>query len=499
MSLQATATTPGAPPVLQGRRLLLCVVSLGIAVVPVQLDALVAATALPTIAGDLGGFASLAWIATAYLLAMAVGTLASGRLGDLFGRRALLVAALLVFGVGSLLSGVAPSMGFLIAARAAQGLGAGMTLTTLLAAVADVAPPEKRAQYQGVLGAIAPVSMLLGPWAGGLVTDHLGWRWVFLLNLPLVAVALLGVVAFLRLPVRPAGGRVDVLGLVASSVAASAIVLAVTWGGNQYPWGSPQVLTAVGVAVVAVAALVAVERRATHPVLPLGLFRDRTVVLALVVLAVAMGTVLMSATNYLPAYLELVQGHSAANSGLLLLPLLLPAIATAGVLGRWTTTPTRIRAALLGGAAVLAAACALLATMTAATPGWQTAAYQVVAGLGMGALFMTPMVLVQNAVPPAVVGAATGTAGFVRMLGAAAGTGALGSVFTHAVAQRLPAGVDAASLTPAGVAAMPEAAQHAVRAAVASGSSSLFWVTAAVALVAVLAAVALPRGRRTGR
>jgi EmrB/QacA subfamily drug resistance transporter len=491
--MSQSPATAAAAPALHGRRLVLCIVSLVIALVPVQLDALVAATALPTIAGELGGFARLAWIATAYLLAMAVGTLVSGRLGDLFGRRALLVAALLVFGAGSLLSGIAPSMGFLIAARAVQGLGAGMTFTTLLAAVADVAPPQRRAQYQGIVGAVAPVTMLLGPWAGGLVTDTLGWRWVFLLNLPLVALALLGVLAFLRLPVRPAGGRVDLLGLVTSAVAGSAIVLVATWGGNEYAWTSPQVLGAAAIAVAALVALVAAERRATHPVLPLDLFRSRTVVLALVVLAVAMGVVLMSATNYLPAYLELVQGHSAADSGLLLLPLLLPAIATAGLLGRWTTTTARIRTAIIGGTVLLAGACVLLATMTAATPGWQTAAYQLLAGVGLGALFMSPMVLVQNAAPQSVVGAATGTAGFVRMLGAAAGTGALGTVFTRAIAHQLPAGVDAASLTPTAVSTLPAAAQQAVREAVAAGSSVLFWATAAVALVAVVAAVALPR------
>lgn len=316
---------------------------------------------------------------------------------------------------------------------------------------------------------------------------------MFLLNLPLIAVALGGVVAFLRLPVQSVGGRVDVRGLVASTVTASAIVLAVTWGGNEYAWSSPQVLTAVVVAVAALAALVAAERRATHPVLPLDLFRSRTVVLALVVLAVAMGVVLMSMTNYLPAYLELVQGRSAANSGLLLVPLLLPAIATAAVLGRWTTTTVRIRAAIIAGTVILAGACVLLATMSATTPGWQTGAYQVVAGLGLGAMFMSPTVLVQNAAPASVVGAATGTAGFVRMLGAAAGTGALGSVFAHAVGNQLPAGVDAATLTPAGVAALPEAAQQAVREAVAAGSSTLFWVTAAISLVAVVAAVTLPR------
>ena len=233
-----TATMPrppenGATP-LSPRRIGLIMVSLVLALIPLQLDALVAATALPTIAGDLGGFDSLAWITTSYLLAMAIGTVVAGRLGDMFGRRRLLLAALVAFGVGSVLTGLAPSIGTLIAARTLQGLGAGMTFTSLLAVVADVAPPDRRARYQGILGAIAPVSMIVGPWAGGVITEHLGWRWIFLLNVPLVLASIAGVLAFVRLPVRPRGGRVDVAGLVAVVFASSALVLAATWGGHRY-------------------------------------------------------------------------------------------------------------------------------------------------------------------------------------------------------------------------------------------------------------------------
>ncbi|GHS86211.1 MFS transporter [Actinomycetota bacterium] len=494
-----SATVPpdvAAPPAVTPRRLVLIMVSLVLALIPLQLDALVAATALPTIAGDLGGFADLAWIATAYLLAMAVGTVVSGRLGDMFGRRRLLLLGLAVFGAASLLTGIAPSMGALIATRALQGLGAGMTFTSLLAVVADVVPPDRRARYQGVMGAIAPFSMLVGPWVGGIITEHLGWRWIFLLNVPLIAISALGVLTFVRLPVRPAGGRVDVAGLGAVTVASSGLVLAATWGGHRYDWLSWQVLGAALVAAVAIAVLVAVERRAALPVLPLDLFRNRSVVLSFVILGLGMGAVMTAATNYIPLFLQLVQGRSASSSGLLLLPLLLPAIAVALVTGRWTTTAARFRPALILGTALMVAACALLATMTTGTSGWVTAGYQVLAGLGIGLLFQTPMVLVQNASPAAEVGAATGAAGFMRMIGAAVGAGALGALFTGTVSGALPAGgIDAANLSPEQVEGLSAPMRETVRAAVASGSSALFWTAAVVSGVALAAAVALPRMR----
>jgi EmrB/QacA subfamily drug resistance transporter len=495
MSTTTTRPVDTAAPPLGGRRIAWIMASLILAIVPVQLDALVAATALPTIAGDLGGFGQLAWIATSYLLAMAVGTIAAGRLGDLTGRRTMLLIALAVFGLGSAVSGLAPGMGVLIAARVLQGLGAGMTFTNLLAVVADVAPPEKRARYHGIVAAIAPVSMLVGPWVGGIITDHLGWRWIFWLNVPLVALAMVGVALLVRLPAPTLRGRVDVAGLALATLAGSGIVLAVTWGGNQYAWTSWQVLTAAVAGVAGLAGLLAVERRAAHPVLPLHLFSRRAVALSLAILAVGMGVVLMTATNYLPLFLELVQGRSAADSGLLLLPLLLPSIATGLLVGRWATTSGRMRGAMVTGTAALTIASVLLATMTSATPPLLTGTYQVLAGVGVGMLFQTPMVLIQNSVDRSEVGAASGTAGFVRMLGAAIGTGALGSLFAATVQTRLPQGLEAATLTPDVVGSLPDAARTAVQHAVASGSSALFWVMSGLSAVALVAALALPRER----
>ena len=229
-----------------------------------------------------------------------------------------------------------------------------MTFTTLLAVIADVVPPERRSRVQGILGAIAPVSMIIGPWVGGVITEHLGWRWIFLLNLPLVcAVDRRARWPSLRLPARPRGGRVDVAGLLAVVRRERGVVLAVTWGGHQYAWGSWQVLGAALVAAVAVVALVVVERRAAHPVLPPDLFRNRAVVSSFVVVFLGTGAIMLGAMNYLPLYLQLVQGRSASSSGLLLLPMLLPAIGDGVADRRVDQPPERFRTAMVAGTALL--------------------------------------------------------------------------------------------------------------------------------------------------
>jgi EmrB/QacA subfamily drug resistance transporter len=480
-------------------------VSLVLALVPLQLDALVTATAVPTIVGELGGFSRIAWVATAYLLTFAIGTLLSGRIGDMLGRKPLYLAAASVFLAGSAWSGLSTTMAEFIVARALQGLGAGMMATTILAIVADVVPPESRARYQGLLAAVMPVSMIAGPALGGVITDHLGWRWIFLLNLPLIAVSI-GVGAFvLRLPKRPSAGGLDLAGAVLSTIGAAGLVLAATWGG-QYGWGSARVLATAVIGVGAFVALAAVERRTVHPVLPPGLFRDRTVLMCLLIMFCGAGAVMMAATNFVPVFQQLVQHLSASSSGLLLLPLLLPAIVMAIASGQFLSRRPWYRAVLIAGASVLAVGCLLLATMTVATPVWLACCYLVVFGTGLGLLFQTPMVLVQDTAPVDQLGAATGTASFLRMIGGALGVGALGSLFTARVHESLARasapGLDASalsSLSPDRVAGLSDAQSAALAHAVSSGSSALFWVATMIAVVAVLAALAVPAGRRSAQ
>ncbi|MGI8417388.1 MAG: MFS transporter [Nakamurella sp.] len=495
-------TTILSPEPTTGRRLWPIMASLVLALVPVQLDSLVAATAMPTIAGNLGGFDRIAWIATSYLLAMAIGTITSGRLGDMFGRRRLLLVAQGVFLLGSLWAGLSTSMTELIVARAVQGLGAGMTFTTLLATVADVVPREKRARYQGIFGAVAPFSMIVGPWVGGLITDHFGWRWIFLLNLPLVGLALLGSALLIKLPRTHSGGKVDVAGLLAVSVAGSGIVLAVSWGGHQYAWLSWQVIGAAVIGIAGVVAIVFAERRAINPVLPLTLFRNRTVVMAFAVMALGAGAVMMGTMNYLTVFMQVVQGRSAGNSGLLLLPMLLPAIGIALLIGGWTSKGNRYRPVMITGTAMLTASSLLLATMGAGTSGLLTGLYMVLGGAGIGMLFQTPLVLVQNSAPQHEVGAATGAASFLRSIGGAIGVGGLGSLFSQRFSSYLAdhpangtAGLDIGKIGPSQLASLPASAHRVVLDGAAAANSMLFLAAALLGVLATIAAFAVPQIR----
>lgn len=279
-------------------------------------------------------------------------------------------------------------------------------------------------------------------------------------------------------------------------------MLAVTWGGHQYAWGSWQVLSAAALCLAAFATLAVVERRAEHPIFPPDLFSNRSVLMSFVVMFLAMGAVMASATNFLPMFLQLVQGRSASSSGLLLLPMLLPAIAVSLLAGTWVSKAARFRPVMILGTSVLAAGCALLATMGLDTPAWVTASYMVLVGSGIGLLFQTPLVLVQNNAPAGEVGATTGAASFLRMIGSAIGVGALGALFTRTIVAYLgdhtaggPTGLDIASLTPSQLGQLPTSARTLVSSAVTSGNSALFLVAAGAAVLTLLAALALPRDR----
>lgn len=488
-----TTTAPAnvnAPPT--GRRLWLTLISLMLAIVPIQLDMLVTATAAPTIAGDLGGLTSLAWISTAYLLTMAIGTVLSGRFGDMFGRKSVIIVALGLFLVGSAWAGLAGSMDGFIASRALQGLGAGMTLTSVIASVADIAPPEKRARYTGFFKIVAPVSMVIGPWVGGIVTDSLGWRWIFFFNIPLIVCALVGAVTLLPQARRGRSGRIDASGLAAVSALSVGAVLAISWGGNEYAWLSPQVIAAGLLGIAGIVALFIVEPRTDHPILSPALFRNPSVVLTLLVLFLITGAVMMASANFLPLFLQLAQGHSASHSGILLLPMLLPAVAVSLLVGFWADRPSRFKTAMIAGAAAATLACILLATAGAGTSAVVTGCFMGLLGAAIGLLMQIPIVFVQNTAPAHEVGAATGGASFFRMLGGTIGVGVLGSLFTSTVAGHIPpdAGIkDISSLTPGTISQLPATAQTAVADAAAAGNSAMFWAAACACALALLAAL----------
>ncbi|MCW2810556.1 MAG: drug resistance efflux protein [Friedmanniella sp.] len=417
-----------------------------------ELDQTVFATALPTVVGELDGVDQMLWVTTAYVLAATVTLPVYGTLSDRVDRRTLVVVGLVIFVAGSVLGGLAPDMGWLVAARAVQGLGGGGLLVLVQAIVADLVPARERARYLGVVGVVFAVAALAGPPLGGWLAEGPGWRWAFWLNLPLGGAAVVTTALLLRLPARPrVRVRVDVAGIAALTVAVTAVVLVTSWGGTAYAWTSPPVLGLMVVAVVASAVLVGVERRAIHPILPLALLARRNVGLptaAGMVLAVAMfGTV-----GYLPTYLQMVFGLGAAASGIVMLSLVAGlALATVGSAQMVARTGC-YRGLPVAGAGLVAVALALLSSLTPAAGLAVTGLALLLLGLGIGCVLQILVVVVQNAVPAAQVGTATAAHSFFREIGVAVGSAAVGAAFTQRLLAGLGglsvAGVDPSGLTP---------------------------------------------------
>ena len=317
--LRAAPTTPRTPT--KQRMTPLLFVGLMLGLLLAELDQTMFSTALPTIVGELGGVDRMLWVTTAYVLAGTVVMPVYGKLGDVLGRKPLFIAALSVFVAGSVLGGLAPDMTWLIVARAVQGLGGGGLLILIQGIIADVVPARERAASMSVVGAVFALSAMLGPVLGGWLTDGLGWRWAFWINLPLGAAAIASGAAFL--PSAPGRGRpvrIDVAGIVAMTVAVTAIVLVASWGGVAFRWGSPVIVSISAIAVLASAAFIAAERQAADPIIPLALFRNRTFTAATIA-GLVMAVAMFGAIGYLPTYLQMVSGLGASGAGLVMLTL----------------------------------------------------------------------------------------------------------------------------------------------------------------------------------
>ena len=286
-----------------------------------SLDQTIVSTALPTVVRDLGGLDQIAWVVTAYMLGATVSMPLWGRISDLYGRKRLFQGAILVFLLGSALSGAAASLGELIAFRALQRLGAGGLMTLAMAIVADIIAPRERGRYQGYIQMVFVVASVAGPLLGGFFADEASWRWVFYVNLPIGAIALAVITTQLDLPARHERHRIDYLGAALLAGALTAILLVTTWGGDRYAWTSPEILGLGAGALALLAGFVLQERRAAEPILPLRLFRGRVFVVVSATLFTAT-LALFAAIVFLPVFLQTVTGASAEQSGLLLLPLL---------------------------------------------------------------------------------------------------------------------------------------------------------------------------------
>lgn len=466
-----------------------------IAMLLAMLDNTIVGTAMPTIVGELGGLEHLSWVVTAYTLATAVTTPIWAKLGDLYGRKGVFMTTIVIFLIGSALTGIAQDMPQLIAFRAVQGVGAGGLMVGAMAIIGDLIPPRERGRYQGLMTAIMPIAFVGGPLVGGYLTDNLSWRWAFYINIPLGVLALVVVWFTMKLPRHRTEASIDWRGAGLLGVAISALTLLTAWGGSEYAWGSWQIIGLGMLTVVAALLFVRVERRVAEPILSLDLFRNRNFSAA-TALALLTGFAMFGSITYLPQFQQVVQGASATSSGLQLLPLMGGMIATSLVSGQIVTRTGRYRTQLVVGAALMAAGLGLLATMGLGTSTLTSSVFMAVLGVGMGLLMQTTMLVTQNSVGPRDIGAASGAATLFRTIGGSLGVSLLGVLYTSrlqaSMAERVGAeradAITGGQLTPSMVDALPAVVRDAYQSAVAGGVTTAFVWAAAVAVVAIVAA-----------
>ncbi len=394
------------------------------------LDQTIVSAALPSIVADLGSAGHMAWVVTAYLLAEAVATVLAGKLGDLFGRKLLFQVSGLIFIAGSVLAGLAPGMGVLIVARGIQGVGAGGLMVTSMALIADTIPLRERGKYQGALGAVFGITTVVGPTLGGLFTDHASWRWCFYVNVPL-AILMIAMAARtlprLRAVARPV---IDYLGIGLVALGVSALILGLEFGGNEYPWGSWQIIGLFVLAVALLVGFVMVENRAVAPMLPMRLFRSRVFTVSSV-LSFIVGFAMLGSMTYLPAYLQYVDGATATVSGVRTLPLVVGLFITSIFSGQVVGRTGRYRYFPIVGMAVMALGLALMSTMGRETSVWLESLYMLILGAGLGLSMQVLTIVVQNTVPYADLGTATSGVTFFRTLGSAFGTAVFGTLYNN--------------------------------------------------------------------
>jgi EmrB/QacA subfamily drug resistance transporter len=490
----AHAENPAGTPAGTKRDVLIVLPGLLLALILAMLDQLIVSTALPRIVGTLGGVTHLSWVVTAYVLASTITTPLYGKLGDMYGRKRMLVAAILIFLAGSALSGLAHSMDQLIAFRAVQGLGAGGLMVGAIATLGDLVSPRERGQYMGYMMAAMMVAMVGGPLVGGYITDSLSWRWIFYINMPVGGAALIYLAATLHLPRVKVRHKIDYLGAALLAVAATAIVLLSTWGGSQYAWGSPEIIGLGLAAVVATAAFCLAETRAAEPVLPLHVFRNRNFNLASA-MSFLVGLALFGALTFLPLYQQTVQHLSATGSGLMLIPMMLGSMATTIAAGQVTTRTGKYKLFPIVGGAVMTAGMLLLTQLGVGTSRVTSALFFVVLGLGMGFLMNLTTVIVQNSVAPRDMGVASSSRTFFQQIGGSIGVSIFGAIFARRLTQEMAARVPGVHLNAAGgqfdpatVNKLPAPVRHDVFVAIAHAVQGVFiWAAPSTVLVFVLA------------
>lgn len=496
-------TTTAAPMVLTRRRVWTIFAALLAAMFLSSLDQTIVSTAMPTIVGQLGGVEHQMWITTSYLLASTIVMPIYGKFGDVLGRRHLFLIAIALFTLASLGAALSSTFWAFVIFRGLQGLGGGGLMILSQAIIADVTPADQRGKYMGVLGAAFGVSAIAGPLLGGYFVDHLTWHWAFYINIPVgIAAFLVGVFA-LQLPSKRATRRIDVPGVVALSAATASLILFADLGGDDaHGWDSPLTWGLGALFLLAAAAFVLIESRAEDPIIPLSLFRNRLFVQSTAI-GLALGIGMFSVLGFMPTFLQMASGTSAAESGLLMIPMMAGMMATSIASGAYVSRTGRYRIISAAGVLVMIGAVLLFTTMTAQTPIWVIIAYLMVFGAGLGLVMQNIVLVAQNAVSATVVGTATSTTNYFREVGATLGTAVFGTVFASRLTERLvavfsgsgasadQASSAASSIDPSTLAELPQTMRDAIVDAYAEALSPVFWYVLPFLAAAVLLAITL--------
>ncbi|MFF5793484.1 MDR family MFS transporter [Paeniglutamicibacter sp. NPDC012692] len=500
----ASRPAPGAAPLLLTQRRIWIIFSALIAGMMLSsLDQTIVSTAMPTIVGQLGGVEHQAWITTAYLLATTIVMPIYGKFGDVLGRRNLFLIAIALFTLASIGAAFAGSFWMFVIFRAMQGLGGGGLMILSQAIIADIVPASERGKYMGPLGAIFGLSAVAGPLLGGFFVDHLTWQWAFYINIPIGIGAFLIAWFALTIPNKKSTKKIDMLGVLLLSIATTCLIFFTDFGGSKnHGWGAIETWGWGLGLLAAVVLFVIAEARAEDPIIPLALFKNRVFVNATAI-GFTLGLGMFAAIAFVPTFLQMSSGTSAAVSGLLMLPMMVGLMGTSIYSGIAITKSGKYKGYPIAGALITAVAMLAFTTLSATTPLWLICVYLFVFGAGLGLIMQVIVLVVQNAVDPSMVGTATSTNNYFREVGASLGVAIFGAMFTNRLSEKLTdvftgaganaadAGSATATLDPQTMSQLPDAVREGIVNAYADSLAPVFWYLIPFILIAFVLALFL--------